>query len=87
VPFCLSWAYARPPFRTTDSAGGVGFLYNFGFFDRAGVIPILYGGALAGLVASAVSGPRYGVFMPIDEQQKISGGGKEDRKRGIMTLL
>ena len=87
VPFCLCWAYARPPSRSTDSAGGTGFLYNFGFFDRAGVIPILYGGALAGLVASAVTGPRYGVFMPIDEQQKISGGGKEESKRGIMTLL
>ena len=62
-------------------------MYNFGFFDRSGVIPILFGGALAGLVGAAVAGPRYGVFMPIDDQQKISGGGKEESKRGIMTLL
>lgn len=87
IPLCLCWAYARPPNRSNDSMGGVGFLYNFGFFDRAGIIPILYGGALAGLVASAVTGPRYGVYMPLDEQQKISGGGKEERKKGIMTLL
>lgn len=62
-------------------------MYNFGFFDRAGAIPILYGGALASLVGSAVIGPRYGVFMPIDDQQKIAGGAKEERQKGIMTLL
>lgn len=62
-------------------------MYTFGFFDRVGVIPILYSGALAALVGSAVLGPRYGVFMPIDDQQKISGGGKEERQRGLMSLL
>ena len=67
--------------------GGVGFLYNFGFFDRAGAIPILYSGAISSLVASAILGPRYGVFMPIDDQQKIAGGGKEERQKGIMSLL
>lgn len=87
VPFCLCWAYARPVNGSNDSSGGVGFLYNFGFFDRSGVIPILYGGALAGLVASAVSGPRYGVYMPIEDQQKISGGGQDENKKGLMTLL
>jgi ammonia channel protein AmtB len=46
----------------------MGFLYNFGFFDRAGAIPIIYSGALSSLVAAAVLGPRYGVFMPIDDQ-------------------
>ena len=70
-----------------DATGGLGFLYNFGFFDRAGAIPILYSGALTSLVASAVLGPRYGVFMPIDDQQKIAGGAKEERQKGLMTLL
>lgn len=87
VPVSLCWTYARPPNGTKDSSGGVGFLYNFGFFDRAGVIPILYGGALASLVASTVAGPRYGVFMPTTDQQKISGGGREESKRGITALL
>jgi len=67
VPVCLCWAYARPLAGSGDATGGLGFLYNFGFFDRAGAICILYGGALAALVGSAVLGPRYGVFMPIDD--------------------
>ena len=87
VPVCLCWAYARPMQGSSDATGGLGFLYNFGFFDRAGAIPILYAGALTSLVASAVLGPRYGVFMPIDDQQKIAGGAKEERQKGIMTLL
>ena len=87
VPVCLCWAYARPMQGSTDATGGLGFLYNFGFFDRAGAICILYGGALASLVGSAVLGPRYGVYMPIDDQQKIAGGAKEERQKGIMTLL
>ena len=65
----------------------MGFLYNFGFFDRSGAIPILYSGAIASLVASSVIGPRYGVFMPIEDQQKIAGGGNQERQKGILTLL
>jgi hypothetical protein len=53
-----------------------GFLYNLGYFDRIGVIPILYSGALSSMIASAVCGPRYGVYMPPEDQQKIAGGGK-----------
>lgn len=87
LPTCLCWAYARPLFGSDSAAGGLGFLYSFGFFDRAGAVPILYSGALSSLVAAAVLGPRYGVFMPIDDQQKIAGGGKEERQKGIMTLL
>ena len=68
IPVSLCWAYARPLFGSVDSSGGLGFLYNFGFFDRSGTIPIIYSGALSGLVATAVLGPRYGVFMPIDDQ-------------------
>jgi ammonia channel protein AmtB len=79
TPVILCWAYARPLFGSSDDQGGVGFLYNFGFFDRAGAVPILYSGALASLVASSILGPRYGVFMPIDDQQKIAGGGQEER--------
>ncbi len=44
-----------------------GFLYNLGFFDRAGAIPILYGGALSAMIAAAVAGPRYGVYMPLED--------------------
>lgn len=87
MPICLCWAYARPLFGSDNETGGVGFLYTFGFFDRAGVIPILFSGAVTALVATAVLGPRYGVFMPIDDQQKIAGGGKEERQKGIMSLL
>jgi hypothetical protein len=47
-----------------------------GFFDRAGAIPILYSGALSAMIAAAVAGPRYGVYMPLEDQQKVSGGGK-----------
>ena len=64
IPISICWAYARPLFGASDIAGGMGFLYNFGFFDRAGAIPILYSGALSALVGTAVLGPRYGVFMP-----------------------
>jgi len=39
------------------------------------------------MVAAAVAGPRYGVYMPIEDQQKIAGGGEQDKQRGIMTLL
>ena len=68
---------------------GLGFLYNLGFFDRAGFIPIVFGGAICSLVGSAVAGPRYGVFMPIEDQQRIAGGGKEESKHegGLMTML
>jgi len=45
-----------------------GFLMNLGFFDRIGAIPILYSGALVSLIAAAVLGPRYGVFMPTEDQ-------------------
>ena len=65
----------------------MGFLYNFGFFDRSGMIPIIYSGALSALVGAAVLGPRYGVFMPIEDQQKIAGGGKDERQKGLMSLL
>lgn len=75
TPVVLCWAYARP-LVTDGNYGGVGFLYNFGFFDRAGAIPILYAGALCAMVSCSVVGPRYGVFMPVADQQKISGGGK-----------
>lgn len=52
---------------SSDSTKGVGFLYSFGFYDRIGVLPILFSGALASLMGSAVCGPRYGVFMPSDD--------------------
>ena len=68
VPISLCWTYARPLFGATDSSGGMGFLYNFGFFDRSGAIPIIYSGALSALIGTAVLGPRYGVFMPIEDQ-------------------
>jgi ammonia channel protein AmtB len=87
IPISLCWAYARPLFGSEESGGGMGFLYNFGFFDRAGAIPILYSGALSALVGCAVLGPRYGVFMPIENQQQISGGGKEERHKGLTSLL
>ena len=67
IPISLCWTYARPLFGSVNASGGVGFLYNFGFFDRAGAIPIIYSGALSSLVAAAVLGPRYGVFMPIED--------------------
>jgi ammonia channel protein AmtB len=68
---------------------GLGFLYNLGFFDRAGFIPIIFGGAICSLVGTAVTGPRYGVFMPIEDQQRIAGGGKDESKHegGLMTML
>lgn len=47
----------------------------------------MYSGAIASLVASSVIGPRYGVFMPIEDQQKIAGGGNQERQKGILTLL
>ena len=56
MPIALCWSYARPVKGSANGDGGVGFLYNFGFFDRAGAIPILYSGAIASLVASAVIG-------------------------------
>ena len=87
MPIALCWSYARPVKGSANGDGGVGFLYNFGFFDRAGAIPILYSGAIASLVASAVIGPRYGVFMPIEDQQKIAGGGNQERQKGILSLL
>lgn len=65
----------------------MGFLFNFGFFDRTGAIPIIYSGALSSLVAAAVLGPRYGVFMPIDDQERIAGGKQEERQKGILNLL
>jgi len=68
VPIALCWCYARPLKGSTNESGGIGFLYNFGFFDRAGAIPILFSGAISSLVASAVIGPRYGVYMPIEDQ-------------------
>lgn len=67
LPLSLCWAFARPLFPINGSQGGVGFLYNFGFYDRGGAIIIFYSGALTAVVASAVLGPRYGVFMPIDD--------------------
>lgn len=67
--------------ETTDQKAGLGFLYNLGFFDRAGFIPIIFSGAISSLVGSAVLGPRYGVFMPDEDQKKIAGGGKDDSKR------
>jgi len=86
TPIILCWSYAKP-YYSDGVNGGVGFLYNFGFFDRAGAIVVLYSGALIAMVSCAVVGPRYGVFMPIEDQQKISGGGKESRKGGLTALL
>jgi ammonia channel protein AmtB len=51
-----------------QDGNGQGFLYSLGFFDRAGFIPIIFSGAMSSLVAAAVTGPRYGVFMPIEDQ-------------------
>jgi hypothetical protein len=72
-----------------ETKEGLGFLYNLGFFDRAGFIPIVFAGAVSSLVGSAVIGPRYGVFMPDEDQKKIAGGGKDDAAKdgGLMSML
>ena len=70
IPISFCWAYARPLFENGDSAaGGMGFLYNFGFVDRSGAVSILYSGALSALVGISVLGPRYGVFMKFFDEQ------------------
>lgn len=66
IPILLCWSYARP-MDGNDNKAGLGFLYNLGFFDRAGFIPIVFAGAISSLVGSAVVGPRYGVFMPDED--------------------
>ena len=76
VPLAVCWCYARPLYgayedlvnNTLTSGGGQGFLYSYNFLDRCGIMPIILSGALSSLVASAVLGPRYGVFMPTNDQ-------------------
>jgi len=88
IPILLCWCYARP-MEGNETKEGLGFLYNLGFFDRAGFIPIVFAGAVSSLVGSAVIGPRYGVFMPDEDQKKIAGGGKDDAAKdgGLMSML
>ena len=80
VPLAVCWCYARPLYgayededlvtkiKNLSSGGGQGFLYSYNFLDRCGIMPIILSGALSSLVASAVLGPRYGVFMPTNDQ-------------------
>lgn len=93
MPFILCWTLASEvngqqynDRRETIALGGV--LYDWGFFDRIGAIPILYSGAVVSLVAAAVVGPRYGVFMPIEEQERVAGEGNRDtQQKGLKALL
>jgi ammonia channel protein AmtB len=62
-------------------------LQNLGFFDRGGSIVIWCAGALGGLVASVVVGPRYGKFMKKADVERIKGGGKDHRKKTLPALL
>ena len=74
TPLFLCWCYAEEPLRVISgnkylatNTGNEGWLNNLGFFDRSGAIPILFAGGVASLVACIVVGPRYGVFMPIED--------------------
>lgn len=75
--------------ETGVQTGYGGYLYNLGYFDRIGAVPIFFSGAMTSLVAAAVIGPRYGVFMPTQDQQKISGNGSQEktREKGIMHIM
>jgi len=39
--------------------------------DRGGCIVIFHTGAIAGIIGAIVVGPRYGRFMPKNDEQKI----------------
>ena len=74
TPLFLCWCYAEEPLRVISgnkylatNTGNEGWLNNLGFFDRSGAIPILFAGGVESLVACVVVGPRYGVFMPIED--------------------
>jgi len=54
-----------------------GFLNELGFYDRGGSVVIFNTGAIGGIVASVVLGPRYGRFMPKTDVERIKAGGKE----------
>ena len=73
IPFSLCWTLATEVngvqynnWGETVALGG--FLYDLGYFDRIGAIPIIYSGGLVSIVAATVLGPRYGVFMPTEDQ-------------------
>lgn len=72
MPLSLCWTFASEVNGAQKNDAGEtvalgGFLHNLGYYDRVGAIPIIYSGALAAMIASAVIGPRYGVFMPPED--------------------
>ena len=49
-----------------------GWLRSLGYFDRGGSVVIFQTGATAGIIGSLVLGPRYGRFMPKNDENKIT---------------
>lgn len=63
---------------------GEGWAKNLeNFFDRSGTIVIFWNAGICALVASIVTGPRYGKFMRPEMIDKIRGGGKHERKNNL----
>ena len=48
-----------------------GFLKDLDFMDRGGTAVIFHTAAVAGIIGAIVVGPRYGRYMPKNEEQKI----------------
>lgn len=76
-PVVLSWAW--------NLQGG--FLRTLGYFDRGGSVIIFETGAIAGLIGAVVIGPRYARSLSKSDYDKMLGGGKETRKKPLITLL
>jgi ammonia channel protein AmtB len=76
-PVVMSWAW--------NLQGG--FLRTLGYFDRGGSIIIFETGAIAGLIGAVVIGPRYAKALSKSDYERMLGGGKETRKKPLVTLL
>jgi ammonia channel protein AmtB len=76
-PVIMSWAW--------NLQGG--FLRNLGYFDRGGSVIIFETGAIAGLIGAVVVGPRYTKGLKKADVERMLGGGKENRKKPLITLL
>lgn len=60
-PAVVNWSW--------DLQGG--FLRSLGFMDRGGCAVIFHTASIAGIIGAIVVGPRYGRFMPKNDEKKI----------------
>ena len=66
LPFIICWMW--------NESGWIAATGDF--FDYGGSLVIFFTGAMCSLVATVVSGPRYGKYMAPGALEKVKGGGR-----------